>query len=118
MSLILEALKKSEQQRRLGEVPSFGTPAPLTRRRRSLLPLLVVLILVALGVGWWFSRAPQAPVASTAATRPAPTRRAAASLRSPRPAATLLAAATRPAVEIRLAAEIRPPARSPSPVLG
>ncbi len=72
MSLILEALKKSEQQRRLGEVPSFGTPAPLTRRRRSLLPLLVVLILVALGVGWWFSRAPQAPVASTAATRPAP----------------------------------------------
>lgn len=66
MSLILEALKKSEQQRRLGEVPSFGTPVPLVRRRRSLLPLFVVLILVALGIGWWFSRKPVAPVAEQA----------------------------------------------------
>ena len=50
MSLILEALKKSEQQRRLGEAPTFGTPAPLARRRRTLLPVLAVMIVAALGI--------------------------------------------------------------------
>jgi len=30
MSLILEALKKSEQQRRLGEMPNLGTPVTAT----------------------------------------------------------------------------------------
>ena len=34
MSLILEALKKSEQQRRLGEAPTLGTPVVATRRKR------------------------------------------------------------------------------------
>jgi len=75
MSLILEALKKSEQQRRLGELPTLGSPAPLARRRRSVLPLLVVLILAALGIGWWLSRTPAPPVAEAPladATAPAP----------------------------------------------
>ncbi|TCO43016.1 general secretion pathway protein GspB [Dokdonella fugitiva] len=61
MSLILEALKKSEQQRRLGEMPTLGTPAPQSRRRRSLLPLLAGLIVLALGAGWWFVRTPPGP---------------------------------------------------------
>lgn len=61
MSLILEALKKSEQQRRLGEAPNLGTPVLTTRRRRSALPLLALLIVVALGVGWWVLRAGNVP---------------------------------------------------------
>lgn len=58
MSLILEALRKSEQQRRLGEAPTLGSPPPLMRRRRSVLPWLAALIVVAVGVGWWLSRGP------------------------------------------------------------
>ena len=79
MSLILEALKKSERQRRLGETPSLGTPVTGVRRRRSLLPLLVGLIAVALAVGWWLRRAPGdetaiatgAPSAAPATSAPA-----------------------------------------------
>ena len=56
MSLILEALKKSEQQRRLGEAPNLGTPIVLTRRRRSLLPVLAAAIAIALGAGWYLLR--------------------------------------------------------------
>ncbi|MEO6690477.1 MAG: general secretion pathway protein GspB [Dokdonella sp.] len=61
MSLILEALKKSEQQRRLGEAPTLGSPALASRRRRSALPLLVALVALALGAGWWLLR----PTSST-----------------------------------------------------
>lgn len=55
MSLILEALKKSEANRRLGQAPDLGTPFSPARRERS--PLwAVVLIVLALGAGawWWF----------------------------------------------------------------
>jgi general secretion pathway protein B len=90
MSLILEALKKSEQQRRLGEAPTLGSPALASRRRRSVLPLLAALIVIALGVGGWLMRTPgtpgsNAPLAQTATPRPAtpaaPTPPAAAPLR-------------------------------------
>lgn len=70
MSLILEALKKSEQQRRLGEAPTLGTPVLALRGRRRLLPLFGALIAIALVAAWWLSRpAPpaSAPVAPTAA---------------------------------------------------
>ena len=43
MSLILEALRKSERERRLGSAPSIGSPVMSVRRRRNWLPLLVVL---------------------------------------------------------------------------
>jgi general secretion pathway protein B len=73
MSLILEALKKSEQQRRLGEAPTLGSPVVSTRKRRNLLPLIAILIVVAGGVWWWLGHrtdtpapATPAPVASTA----------------------------------------------------
>lgn len=55
MSLILEALKKSEANRRLGQAPDLGTPFSPARRERSPLWALMVIVL-ALGVGawWWF----------------------------------------------------------------
>ena len=61
MSLILEALKKSEQQRRLGEAPTLGSPVLSSRRSRSVLPVLGGLMVLALGVGWWLLRTPNAP---------------------------------------------------------
>jgi general secretion pathway protein B len=67
MSLILEALKKSERQRRLGESPSIGSPIMAVRRRRSLLPVLVVLIAIALVGLWWMRRASEAPPSEAAA---------------------------------------------------
>jgi len=77
MSLILEALKKSEQQRRLGEAPTLGSPVVSTRRRRSVLPVLAVLIVIAAGAGWWLTRKPAepppaAPVAPLIADKTAP----------------------------------------------
>lgn len=77
MSLILEALKKSERQRQLGESPSLGSPIMAVSRRRSLLPALIILILLGLVALLWFKRAADAPVAepetlSVAATTPAP----------------------------------------------
>lgn len=53
MSLILEALKKSEQQRRVGQVPDLGTPVLVTRRQRSLFPILASAIVVAVAIGAW-----------------------------------------------------------------
>lgn len=76
MSLILEALKKSEQQRRLGEAPTLGSPVLVARKRRNLLPLLGVLIVAALAVGWWLTRTPdQEPAVTrtdTVASAPTP----------------------------------------------
>lgn len=66
MSLILEALKKSEQQRRLGEAPTLGSPVVSTRPRRSALPVLLVLIVIGVGAGWWLSRQPAPPPATPA----------------------------------------------------
>lgn len=51
MSLIHEALKKAEEQRRLGEPPGLGTPFARPRPRRSLLPWLLAAIGVAVGAG-------------------------------------------------------------------
>ena len=61
MSLILEALKKSEQQRKLGEAPTLGSPMIAVRRRRNMLPVLIALIVVAAGAAWWLLRDP-API--------------------------------------------------------
>lgn len=72
MSLILEALKKSERQRRLGESPSIGSPIMAVRRRRSLLPVLVALIAVALLGLWWMRRASETPPTEAAAVPPSP----------------------------------------------
>lgn len=54
MSLILEALKKSEAKRRLGDAPDLGTPFMTARRRRSAFPYLLLIIVAAALGGWWF----------------------------------------------------------------
>ncbi|MEO8011771.1 MAG: general secretion pathway protein GspB [Dokdonella sp.] len=66
MSLILEALKKSERERRLGEAPSIGSPVMAVRRAPNRLPLLIGLIVLALVAGWWLRResSPSTPEAS------------------------------------------------------
>jgi len=78
MSLILEALKKSEAKRRLGEAPDIGTPFATPRRRSRGLPLLVFAIVAAGAFGWWLLRYPSAGTSATsgspqktAATAPA-----------------------------------------------
>lgn len=64
MSLIHEALKKAEQQRQLGEPPTLASPFGAPRQRRSMLPVILPLIGVALLGGWWILRpAPSAPAA-------------------------------------------------------
>ncbi|TDR41270.1 type II secretion system (T2SS) protein B [Tahibacter aquaticus] len=70
MSLIHEALKKAEQQRRLGQPPDLGTPFASTRRPRSSLPYLAAAIVIALGAGWWFASDSAAPAGSGADGKP------------------------------------------------
>lgn len=108
MSLILEALKKSERQRRLGESPSFGSPVIAVRRRRSVLPILIALIAIGLLALWWMRRESAEP------EQPAPTATAPASAANKSPAepakepdgsvfndAALPAAASRPLADSR-----------------
>src|SRR6476660_2103163 len=76
MSLILEALKKSESSRRLGEAPDIGTPFTVKPRRRNPWPLIVIAIAVAGGVGWWYAGTMSAPApkdANAVAALPAAT---------------------------------------------
>ncbi|MBL8300419.1 MAG: general secretion pathway protein GspB [Rhodanobacteraceae bacterium] len=92
MSLINEALKKAEHQRRLGEPPSFGTPFSRPPRRRSVLPYLAVAIVAAAAAGFYLSR----PDTSDDVTAAKPgTGKAAPADAGP---ATTIAAATPPAV--------------------
>lgn len=88
MSLILEALKKSERQRRLGEMPNLGTPMLAPRRRRSLLPWLAGAIVVALAAGAWLHFAPPVQTVAQAPADPAVT--------APAAPATTPAPATKP----------------------
>ena len=73
MSLILEALKKSETRRRLGEAPDIGTPFTVRERRRNPWPLVVLLLAAAAGAGWWYLHTrPQPTPANTVVSLPSP----------------------------------------------
>jgi len=85
MSLILEALKKSEHQRRLGEAPTLATPVLATRRRRNLLPVLAIAIAAALGVAYWLMRTPSGSETAPAGTAPTPDTAPASTTASERP---------------------------------
>lgn len=79
MSLILEALRKSEAERQIGRAPGLLTPMPILRppqrRRRWVGGVLVlgVALAAAMGGAWWLGRngAP-APVVADAAVTQAP----------------------------------------------
>lgn len=110
MSLIHEALKKAEQQRRLGQPPDLGTPFTTARRPRRLLPYLAAAITLALGAGWWLSRDPAPgtddPAAAAAAAAAATAARDAD--KSAAPATTAAAPAGAAPVASSSAAERRP----------
>ncbi len=78
MSLIYEALRKSEEQRRLGETPTLTTP-PLfaTRPRRRAWPYLAAAlgVVVLAGGTWWLGRlsSRETPATAVVATRAATT---------------------------------------------
>jgi len=97
MSLILEALKKSEAERRLGHAPGLMTPMPATRRRpRSGAIAMVALgiaVLVAGASAWWLSRvAPQDGSITIAPEIPAA---------NPQPASTPVAVVASPSIPLR-----------------
>ena len=64
MSLILEALKKSEDKRRLGAAPDLATPFSAPRRRSWVWPL-AVLIVIAGAIGWVLRPASPPPQSAT-----------------------------------------------------
>lgn len=117
MSLILEALKKSEARRQLGEAPGLGTPFTVARRRRNPLPIIVVLVLAVAGFGWYYVRSmPRHPAAGETTAAQAPAGGTAVAGKANPPAATAAnpAVANRfntPAATPRTA--VPEPARSP-----
>lgn len=61
MSLILEALRKSEAERQIGRAPGLLTPMPIglrPRRGRSatLVAIIVLLLAAVAGLAWWLGR--------------------------------------------------------------
>ena len=65
MSLILEALRKSEAERRRGQAPDVALelsplPAPKPRGNGWLWPAVIVLALVVAVAAWWWQRQPPA----------------------------------------------------------
>ena len=125
MSYILDALKKSEQERKRGEIPGLSSlqepPRPPRSTSRLLLYLLVAVLLInSLALGLWvFFRQTAAPAAPVTASSGTPTPMAgtgetpAPAESAPQPAAAKveLPAETVPAAEEGAATE----ARSPEP---
>lgn len=73
MSYILDALKKSEKERSLGNVPTLGAAGQDEERRVPLKWFVMTVVVLALAVllagGWllWSSRTPQGPAGGKAA---------------------------------------------------
>ncbi|HSB95998.1 MAG TPA: general secretion pathway protein GspB [Spongiibacteraceae bacterium] len=112
MSLILDALKKSEQERRRDKGPDLQTihqpPLPRAQRRSyaALLGFLLIAANTAIVVYWWQQRAAPAVAAvppfssTTGAALPAPAAavRESAAATTPQPAEPSVNASTRPPV--------------------
>jgi len=111
VSLILEALRKSESERQGARLPGLMTPAPVTRPRGTRwLPWLLLPLTLALGLGaGWLYR--ERAVPSPLITDSAP---AAPGAETPPPAPVSLAPPP-PAGDSRPAALPAPPAVAPDP---
>jgi general secretion pathway protein B len=72
MSLILEALKKSEDKRRLGAAPDLATPFSAPRRRSWVWPLAALIVVA--GVVAWALRPASPPPQPPAAAVPSKTK--------------------------------------------
>lgn len=70
MSLILEALRKSETERRLGQAPGLMSPMPIERRRKRSHVLIAsagLMMSLLLGVSlWWLTRDQRKSTSATA----------------------------------------------------
>lgn len=82
MSLILEALKKSEDKRRLGAAPDLATPFSAPRRRSWVWPIAALLVVA--GVVAWALR-PATPPKAPAETATAPKKAAPVANAAPTP---------------------------------
>jgi len=117
VSLILEALRKSEAERQLGRVPGLLTPISLAPRRRSRRQVvwvaLLALVLAALAGAWWLGRNGVAVSAPNVDAPPA-SNDAAPTDATPPPGATPPAAAP----EVSSAAAVAPtPPATVKPIL-
>src|SRR5881396_2575062 len=75
MSLIFDALRKSEAERRLGQAPTLTSVEPWAPRRRSRawIPWLVAAVVAAVGgVGYWQGQRAKAPAVVVAPPAPKP----------------------------------------------
>jgi general secretion pathway protein B len=128
MSLILEALRKSEQQRRLGEPPTLDSESAWAARRWHGTPtraarwpwIAGAFVLLAVGgAAWWWLRPvvdTDAPPAAAPAAEAAPDTRPVAATRadSASPAADAAPPATAPAAAPPAAAPTPPPVAPPT----
>ena len=114
MSLILDALRKSEAERRRGQAPSLysASPVPTTRARPAwlrVLPWVALGVLVLVGLMAWFGGNDE-PVTKEELSEEAP------SLLPPSPAQLAAKAGAEPAAPPAIAAAPAPaPARAPPP---
>lgn len=127
MSYILDALKKSDQQRRRGEVPTLQVAPALGPRRPPLLPYGLAgaaLIVVGVAIGWFRPWQPEPTLVAAVAPTPLPDApkpvQPELTRREPPPAAAAATAAPLPAPQppasARLETSIAPPvARSDLP---
>jgi general secretion pathway protein B len=130
MSYILDALKKAEQERKRGKAPDFmdnhGQTPQQPKKRLWAYALIIVVIAVAGGFGWWFghgqpstdklpfqsSGAQPSSVAQAPKTEPQqPAQQASAAVAPPAPAVEQKPAAAKP----EPAKETKPPAKTETP---
>ena len=115
MSLILEALKKSEARRRLGEAPDLGTPFTPASRRRSALPLILLAIVVVAGFGSWYVYSSRIAPTPIPAAQPKGTGTANATAHAPA-IITPNRTPVRSGIGARCKSRQRPPPLQPSPL--
>lgn len=119
MSLILEALRKSESERQLGQLPGLMSPVIPVRRRRPYRRWLMLTLVLAIGLGggWWLALrlaappAPSQPLGAAEQAAPASAKVTSRNATGNTPAPLPDSAAALPA-----SPPVVPPAAAPRPV--